>query len=55
MLLRLIKYLIPEICSLRDAEADIHARVQAREKVITNNYDAHEAAAAATAPGAVGV
>ena len=54
MLLRLNKQLIPEIASLREAEVEINARTQSRKKAVTDKVNAREAAAAATAPGAVG-
>jgi len=53
MLLRLNKQLIPEIASFRDAEAEINIRTQAREKAVTDEVNAREAAVAATAPGTV--
>ena len=54
MLLRLNKQLIPEIASLREAEVEINARTQSLKKAVTDKVNAREAAAAATAPDAVG-
>ena len=53
MLLRLNKPLIPDIVSLRDAEAEINTRALVREKAVKDN--AQTVAAAANAPGAAGV
>ena len=52
MVLRLNIQLIPEFIPLRDAKAEINTRTLARKEAVTDNE--REAAAAATAPGAVG-
>ena len=54
MQLRLNKKLIPEIASLREAEVEIISRTQSWKKAVTYKVNAREAAAEATAPGAVG-
>ena len=43
MLLRLNKQLVPELTSLREAEAEINARTQSRKKAVIYKVNAREA------------